>query len=214
MSCNAKSSFEPHTELREARIVAKDACILYIDVQNATLDERGIFYDPSEYFTENIPAFLHNLAQLQVVTRAKRIENVFVTIESLTRDGRDRSLDYRISGFNIPKDSFDGKVYKAIEPKGDEIVIRKTSCDVFVSTNIDYVLRNMGIKQIVVVGMLTDQCVSSTVRHACDKGYLVTLVSDACFTRSQERQDFAIRELKGFCRTRTTKELMEELNSL
>lgn len=45
------------------------------------------------------------------------------------------------------------------------------------STVLDYLLRNMGISQLVMAGCLTDQCVDHAVRDACDKGYLVTLVT-------------------------------------
>jgi len=39
---------------------------------------------------------------------------MYTTIESLTLDGRDRSLDYKITGFNVPKGSWDGKVIDQI----------------------------------------------------------------------------------------------------
>ena len=51
-----------------------------------------------------------------------------------------------------------------------------------ISTNIDYVLRNLGVKQLVISGLITDQCVESAIRDACDLGYLVTQGRDACLT--------------------------------
>lgn len=64
-----------------------------------------------------------------------------------------------------------------IEPGDDEIVIPKTSSSVFQSTNLDYVLRCMDKKQVVLCGVATDQCVGHAVRDACDLGYLVTLIT-------------------------------------
>ena len=55
------------------------------------------------------------------------------------------------------------------------MVFPKTSSSVFISTNLDYVLRCLGVRQLVIVGCLTDQCVESAVRDACDLHYLVTL---------------------------------------
>ena len=69
-----------------------------------------------------------------------------------------------------------------IAPGEDEIVLPKSSSSVFVSTHIDYILRNLGVRQVVLVGLLTDQCVESAIRDACDLGYLVTQVTDACLT--------------------------------
>ena len=57
------------------------------------------------------------------------------------------------------------------------MVFPKTSSSVFISTNLDYVLRCLGVKQLILAGSLTDQCVESAVRDACDMNYLVTLVT-------------------------------------
>ena len=89
------------------------------------------------------------MQQLQAAFRAAGIEVLYTTIESLTQDGRDRSLDYKITGFLVPKGSRDGKVIDEIAPVGDEIVLPKRSSSVFVSTHIDYLLRNLGVKQLV-----------------------------------------------------------------
>jgi ureidoacrylate peracid hydrolase len=65
---------------------------------------------------------------------------------------------------------------------------------------------------LVIAGLLTDQCVESAVRDACDLGYLVTLVTDACATLSQERHEGTLRAIKGYCRQRTTDQLLAELS--
>lgn len=154
---------------------------------------------------------LPNMTRLQAACRGAGVEVMYTVIESLTRDGRDRSLDYRITGFNVPRGSRDAQVLDEIAPGGDEIVFPKTSSNVFVSTNIDYVLRNMGKRQLVISGLITDQCISSAVRDACDLGYLVTLVTDACASYTPERHASALAELKGYCRQMTTGELCAEL---
>ena len=58
-------------------------------------------------------------------------------------------------------------------PLDDEMIFRKTSSNVFISTNIDCVLRNLGVRSLIIAGIMTDQCVESAVRDACDLGYLV-----------------------------------------
>jgi ureidoacrylate peracid hydrolase len=129
----------------------------------------------------------------------------------MTQDGRDRSLDYRISGIDVAQGSWDAQVLDAIAPAADEIVFRKTSSNVFVSTNIDYVLRNLGVRSLIVAGIMTDQCVESAVRDACDLGYLVTLVTDACTTGSAERHRQSLIGIGGYCRQRSTDALLEEI---
>ncbi|TIM59217.1 MAG: cysteine hydrolase, partial [Mesorhizobium sp.] len=62
----------------------------------------------------------------------------------------------------------------SLAPVGDEIMLPKTSSGVFNSTNIDYVMKNLGVRYLIVAGIMTDQCVDMAVRDAADRGYLVT----------------------------------------
>ena len=157
---------------------------------------------------------LPNIRRLQSACRRSGIEVAYSVIENMTRDGRDRSLDYKISGIDVPPGSWEARVVDEIAPAADEMVFRKTSSSVFISTNIDYVLRNLGTRSLVVTGIMTDQCVESAARDACDLGYLVTLVTDACTTSSAERHAQSLVGIRGCCRQRSTGQLIEEINAL
>ena len=206
---------------REVPVAPKETTLLFIDVQNFCAHRKGSeFKDlPAPEFEERLGYYFRelegrvvpNMQKLQKACRKAEIEVMYTTIESLTKDGRDRSLDYKISGFNVPKGSWDAKVIDAIKPDDDEIHLPKSSSSVFMSTNIDYVLRNLGTRYLVVSGVVTDQCIESAVRDACDLGYLVTVIADACTTYSRERHDFALRSIKGYCRQRTTEEFLAEI---
>jgi ureidoacrylate peracid hydrolase len=207
---------------REVPIVPAQAALLFIDVQNFAAKRNGSEFkemSPEEvekkcgwYFQQLETKAIPNMQRLQKAARAAKVEVMYTTIESLTLDGRDRSLDYKITGFHVPKGSWDGKVIDELAPQGDEIWLPKTSSSVFVSTHIDYVLRQLGVKQLILSGIVTDQCVESAIRDACDLGYLVTQVTDACATYTQERHDFSLRAIKGYCRQRTTDQVIAELS--
>jgi len=209
------------TLTREVPLVPAQSALLYIDVQNfSARRDGGEFADVAAdafeekfgwYFNELETRIIPNMQRLQTAFRVAGIEVLYTTIESLTRDGRDRSLDYKITGFNVPKGSWDGKVIDEIAPGEDEIVLPKSSSSVFVSTHIDYILRNLGVKQLVISGLLTDQCVESAIRDACDLGYLVTQVTDACLTLTQARHDNSLAAIRGYCRQVTTEELVREV---
>jgi ureidoacrylate peracid hydrolase len=206
---------------REVPVVPKETALLYVDVQNFCAHRKGSEFSKLTapefeerlgfYFRELEEKVIPNMQRLQKGCRAAGIEVMYTTIESLTKDGRDRSLDYKITGFNVPRGSWDGKVIDELKPGDDEICLPKSSSSVFVSTHIDYLLRNLGVKQLVISGLITDQCVESAIRDACDLGYLVTEVTDACLTYSQERHDNSLRAIKGYCRQRTTDQVLTEL---
>lgn len=212
------------TPSRDVPIQPASSALLLIDVQNFCCHRNGGEYsglsdtefDKSygnfmrKIWEETIP----NMQLLQKEFRVAGIEVLYTTIESLTKDGRDRSLDYKITGFNVPKGSWDGQVIDELKPGEDEIRFCKSSSSVFISTHIDYVLRNLGIKQLVMAGLVTDQCVESAIRDACDLGYLVTQVTDACATYTSERQRHSLNAIKGYCRQITTLEILKEINSV
>ncbi len=209
------------TTTRDVPIHPARAALLFIDVQNFSCHPDGAEWAlmAEQELAEKKAPFLDLMDQevvpkmqaLQTACRKAGVEVMYTTIESLTKDGRDRSLDYKITGFNIPKGSWDGKVIDAIAPGDDEIVLQKSSSSVFVSTHIDYILRNLGVQQLILSGVLTDQCVESAIRDACDLGYLVTQVTDACATFSDQRQTASLIAIKGYCRQITTDELLSEL---
>ena len=206
---------------RDVPLISENSALLFVDVQNFSANRQGAeFKDlPDAEFTGKYGWYfdmlnvtvIPNMQRIQHAARNAGVEVMYTTIESLTSDGRDRSLDYKITGFNVPKGSWDGKVIDQISPEEDEIVLPKSSSSVFVSTHIDYVLRNLGVKQLVISGLITDQCVESAVRDACDLGYLVTQVTDACLTYNQARHDNSIYTIRGYCRQVTTQELVAEL---
>ena len=209
---------------RDVPLEVEQSALLFIDVQNfcahrnggefGGLGDREFEETYGWYFERLENRAIPNMQRLQTTCRDAGIEILYTTIESLTKDGRDRSLDYKITGFNVPKGSWDGRVIDQIAPAEDEIWLPKTSSSVFVSTHIDYVLRNLGVKQLVIAGLITDQCVESAIRDACDLGYLVTQVTDACTTYSQERHDNSIRAIKGYCRQVTTDALLSEIEQV
>ena len=215
-----------HMTSREIPIIPKRSALLFIDVQNynarpdgGEYKDQGLTPEQAEtkyvyFFNRLAEVVIPNMQRIQQVSRKNGIEVMYTVIESLTKDGRDRSLDYKITGFNVPKGSWDAKVLDQIRPLDDEILFQKTSSSVFISTNIHYILGNLGVDFLIICGLLTDQCISSAVRDACDLGYLVTLITDACTTYTEDRHQSSIDHIKGYCRRRTTDEFLQELNRL
>ncbi|WP_366657378.1 isochorismatase family cysteine hydrolase [Fodinicurvata sp. EGI_FJ10296] len=214
----------PRGAYRERPIDPARTALLSIDMQNAEYSaerlKRAEAGDAAEApyaeFLDRVDrVVLPNQRRLQTAARARGIEVIYTVIESLTQDGRDRSLDHKISRLHHPKGSWEAQVIDAVGPTGDDIVIPKTSSGIFNSTNIEYVLRNLGIDFLIVYGVMTDQCVESAIRDAADRGFLVTQIDDACAAETSTGHDQSIRAMKGhFCRTRTTSEMIAEIEAL
>ncbi len=193
--------------------------LLLVDMQRIWLEpgldpdhpERG----PDHYFYRQTAAeTIPNNERLLAAARASGVEVIHTIIQSLTEDGRDRSLDHKLTPIHIAPSRPEGLPPRNLAPAGDEILIPKTSSGVFNSTNIDYVLRNLGIRYLVITGIMTDQCVDMAVRDAADRGYLVTCVRDACATATPELQEAALKAFGGYCFMTDTQTVVDRFAAL
>lgn len=104
------------------------------------------------------------------------------------------------------------EIIDALKPLPGEHLLRKTSIGAFASTNIDSLLRALGAEQLWLCGVSTNMCVETTAREAADRGYLVTLVEDACGTTHEELHQVTMRNFQRlFGRVRSTAQSLEEL---
>ena len=160
--------------------------LLVIDIQNTYLEAKldrvnDVRWQP--FFARMNNTVIPNTASLIADARSRGVEVIFARIACLKQDGRDRSLSQKKPGFNyllLPKDGQDSQLVPELTPQGDEIVILKTTDSALTGTNLRLILHNMGIKNVVVAGIFTDQCVSSTVRSLADESFNVIVVDDCC----------------------------------
>lgn len=204
---------EGDISFREQKIDKNNTALLVIDLQKGEYNSEIISKKPHDkYMWDRIKNIvLPNGKKIIDKCRKNKIEVIYTVIESYTKDGRDRGIDYKISGIFCAKNSREAEVLDEIKPLDNEIIIPKTSSSVFNSTNIEYVLRNLSIQYLMIFGIVTDQCVETAVRDGCDKGFLITLIEDACATHTQERHDNSLKGVKGYCRIRKTSQILEEL---
>ena len=182
-----RSFYYANAEPPDDIILKKDnTALLVIDIQNTYLEPDE---DPVEaarwkpFYTRMSDIVIPNNKRLIDWARSEGIEVIFARIACQKTNGRDRSLSQKKPGFNyllLPKDSEDSQIVSELNPLTDEIVITKTTDSALTGTNLRLILHNMGIKDVIVSGIFTDQCVSSTVRSLADESFGVLVVHDAC----------------------------------
>ena len=69
---------------------------------------------------------------------------------------------------------------EGFEPLDGEALVSKSVNSAFIGTDLDLRLRRLRIERVVVFGISTDMCVSTTVRTGANLGWPITLVTDAC----------------------------------
>ena len=150
---------------------------------------------------------LPNVRRLQDYFRSKQLEVLHTRIQSLTSDGRERSLEHKRLGLHAPPGSELAQFLPEVAPQEDEIVLPKTASGVFIATNLEYILRNLCVSELFVVGVYSNECVSSAVRSAGDLGFHVTVVSDATAAISGELHEATLLTVKDrYAKVMTTEE--------
>ena len=178
--------YETAEEPDDIELVPAETALLVIDIQNTYVAPKD---DPAEqarwapFFERMDKVVIPNTSALQDWARGNGVEVIHARIACQKEDGRDRSLSQKKPGFNyllLPKDREDSQIVKAVGPEGDEIVVTKTTDSVLTGTNLRLILHNMGIKNVIVAGIFTDQCISSSVRSLADESFNVVVVEDCC----------------------------------
>lgn len=96
----------------------------------------------------------------------------------------------------------------------DLLVEGKHTLDAFASTKLDNVLRERSVKTLVVAGVLSNLCVSSTMRTAYDRGYEVLVLTDACAALAEaHHDDTAANDWPLFSRPVTTAAFTDSISS-
>ena len=210
--------YETAEEPKDITLDPATTALLVIDIQNTYLEPPE---DPAEllrwqpFLDRMNKVVIPNTARLMDWARAKGIEVMFARIACQKADGRDRSLSQKKPGFNyllLPEGRADSQIVPELTPLPDEICVTKMTDSALTGTNLRLMLSNMGIRDVIVAGIFTDQCVSSTVRSLCDESFGVLVVEDCCAaaTDALHRHELEIinmiychvvtaTELKRFC---------------
>ena len=179
-------------EPADIRLDPETTALLVIDVQNTYLAPKDTPEETARwqpFYDRMHGVVIPNIARLIGECRARGVEVIFVRIGCYKRDGRDRSLSQKKPGFNyllIPRDAPEGQITSELSPQADDIVLIKTTDSALTGTNLRLILHNMGIKDVVAVGIFTDQCVSSTVRSLADESFGVIVIDDCCAAATME----------------------------
>ena len=80
----------------------------------------------------------------------------------------------------LVRGEFGHNLIDELQPRAGEPVIDKPGYSAFAYTDLELILRRRGIEQLILTGVTTEVCVSSTLRQAIDLGFDCVSISDAC----------------------------------
>ena len=196
---------------------AAETAHLVVDIQNTYFqkDDAAEMERWQPFFERMKGTVIPNTVKLIDACRRRKVENIFARIGCLKEDGRDRSLSQKKPGFNyllLPVNSEASQLVQELTPREDEITITKTTDSALTGTNLRLILHNMGIKNVIVSGIFTDQCISSTVRSLADESFNVVVVEDCCAAATMELHHNELEIINMiYCHVVSSQEVLEFL---
>lgn len=191
------------------KLVSSEA--LLQEALDAGLSEKEVRETLLKY-DQRIKKVVENAQKILQACRKKGFDVMHIKLGAQTSNPRHTAKINRKAEFIVPMDADRGKFFEEVKPTKGELVFPKTNGGAFSGTNLDFVLRNMDIESIIVMGFLTDQCVLATAIHGGDLGYDVLLVEDACTGTTKENHDAVVRLAKDvFLKVKSTDEVLRTL---
>jgi len=198
--------------------------LLIIDMQYATGSRQGALARTLQAQGSTVGDYRFDRIELQVLPHTQQLRDrctalsrpvLHVTVGAALPDAADAPIHMRrlFVEFANHVGSREHEILDELKPRPGEHVLRKTTIGAFASTNIDSLLRALGCEQLYLCGISTNMCVETTAREAADRGYLVTLVEDACGTTHADLHDVTMRNFQRlFGRVRSAAQVLGELS--
>ncbi|MEX0618418.1 MAG: cysteine hydrolase [Pseudohongiellaceae bacterium] len=214
----------PTDRIDSARCDIWQRALLCIDLQTLGCVEgygvfeshrnSGVSEDSIQYYLERVHhVVIPNVQRLQAYFRLHKFEVIHCRIQSLTADGRDRSLEHKRLGLHAPPGSKLAEFLPEVAPQNDEIVVNKTASGLFISTNMEFILRNLCISELFIAGVYTNECVASAARSASDLGFDVRLISDGAAAITPGLHRATLMTMKDrYAKVMTTEEAIAALD--
>ena len=199
------------------------SALVIIDMQYATGSRQGALSRKLQAEGSTVGDYRFDRIERSVLPNTLRLRDRFarlkrpvlhVTIGAAHADALDAPVHMRklFVEFSNFVGSREHEILDELKPLPGEHVLRKTTIGAFASSNIDSLLRALGCEQLYLTGVSTNMCVETTAREAADRGYLVTLVEDACGTTHEDLHQMTMRNFQRlFGRVRSTAEAVGEL---
>lgn len=179
-------------ELSEGKLA-----LIIIDMQyNLTAQGHGVLKQAKElgvregyeYYYDRIQNYI--IPNIQKLLRSFRESEEMIVFTKLRSDNSYSDVEKKSSHEGLETD--EGVILKQVSPSGEDIVITKDDPDIFQGTGLDSRFRERGIDTLIMSGVLTNECVETSVLQAVEKGYRVILVEDSTAAFSEKIHDKAL----------------------
>jgi nicotinamidase-related amidase len=161
-----------------------NTALLIMDVQRGVVER---FAGDSTF-----GVFVERLQRAIAAARASGVPVIFVRVAFRSGlpevSGRNRTFSAIASraGASFGESDDATQILPALDPSAEDPVVVKKRVSAFAGSDLEVLLRSLGVSHLVLTGIATSGVVLSTLREAADRDYELTVLSDACADADDE----------------------------
>jgi ureidoacrylate peracid hydrolase len=184
----------------EEKVAPSRACVLVIDVQNEFCARSGAFHRTG-HEVDLIEAMVPTL--LEFIDRARAVGCPVIFVRAiydehfLAPNWRDPDILCDLTVPRCRSGTWGAQFYR-VEPRPDEIVVTKHRYSPFIETDLDTILRSLGVETLILTGVATNVCVESTARDGFMKDYCIVVVDDCTGTSSRSAHEATLENIRSY----------------
>jgi nicotinamidase-related amidase len=184
-------------EIRKRNPEPKTSALLVIDMQN--------------YFSSMAQPILPNVLSTIHLCRRASIPVIFTRHSQKSPDDHGMLGEWW-NGDLVIDGTVEAELMSELDRRPDDVVVEKTAYSAFANTGLEKLLRERGLKEVIVTGVMTNLCCETTAREAFVRGFRVFFSADATATSDEELHEATLKNLAyGFAYLVDCKRLQEGL---
>jgi len=180
------------------RLDPKKSALIVQDLQNDVIMPGGAFTGgegpgPAEHArSQNVVANVKSIAAAARAAGMPVIHVWYIVDKGAPGLKRNAPLFEAVAAGAVVRGSWGAAPVKGLEPKKGDLVVEKLRMNAFHDTNLETLLKGLGVETVVITGAWTNFSIEHTARHAADAGYRAIVVTDGTSTIDDEWQNAAL----------------------
>ncbi|MFH1822020.1 MAG: isochorismatase family cysteine hydrolase [Methanobacteriota archaeon] len=196
-----------NSEPRDFELNPEAAALVIIDMQNDFVKPGGLGYLKG-YDVSLLERVVEPIKKTLDAARSAGIKVIYTRqgyrpdlsdfpFSGRTRDQRGDIGTVGFMGRILVRGHTGHEIIDELKPLESEVIIDKHGHGAFYATDLEVVLKNWGIKHLIITGVTTEMCVNSTVREADDRGYQCLVLEDCVASYNQEFHKIGLKMISG-----------------
>lgn len=181
----------------------ESTAILVVDMLNDFMKPGGkMVLDTGKFIIES---------SSRLIERARNNGIPIVYVNDSHRPGLRQDREFKKRAEHCIERTWGAEVIRELKPQEGDFVVKKRRFSGFYETDLDLTLKDLEIDTVVIIGVVTNICVRSTIHDAFFRGYKVIIPRDCVMATGEREQESSLYDIETHFGEVTTSDRIIEL---